>query len=81
MTKAPKHAGNRQRFDGRAISLETGTAVEVNGHVVAYIVPIRLRNGHPDEVVPDAKNDRRCDLIDKKSTTATRSPWKTKSSC
>lgn len=43
-----------------------GTAVEVNGHVVAYIVPKGLTNGHPDEPWTDAKNDRRCDLIDRK---------------
>lgn len=43
-----------------------GTAVEVNGHVVAYFVPTTPKNGHPNEPWTDEKNDRRCDLIDKK---------------
>jgi hypothetical protein len=45
---------------------QAGTAVEVNGNVVAYIVPTSLKNGQQDEPWTDAKNDRRCDLIDKK---------------
>lgn len=44
----------------------TGTAVEVNGHVIAYILPKPKSNGHADEPWTDAKNDRRCGLIDKK---------------
>lgn len=43
-----------------------GTAVELNGDVVAYIVPKSLTNGHSEEPWTDEKNHRRCELIDRK---------------
>ncbi len=42
-----------------------GTALEMDGKVVAYIIP-KYELTKADEPWSDAKNDRRCDLIDKK---------------
>ena len=42
------------------------TALKMNGLVVAYVIPAPAKNGRADDSWSDAKNDRRCDLIDKK---------------
>jgi hypothetical protein len=43
-----------------------GTAVELNGHVVAYILPKPVLPAASDEPWTDAKNARRFELIDRK---------------
>jgi len=42
-----------------------GSVVELNGHAVACVVPVPSENGEAETAWTDAKNDRRCDLIDK----------------
>jgi hypothetical protein len=44
-----------------------GTMLELNGQAVACIVPVTTRNGEKDSDWTDAKNNRRCALIDRKS--------------
>jgi hypothetical protein len=43
-----------------------GSVVELNGRAVACVVPVASMNGEADAEWTDAKNNRRCDLIDKK---------------
>jgi hypothetical protein len=43
-----------------------GSVVELNGQAVACVVPIPSPNGGTDTGWTDAKNNRRCDVIDKK---------------
>jgi hypothetical protein len=42
-----------------------GSVVELNGQAVACVVPMPSSNGGADAEWTDAKNNRRCDLIDK----------------
>jgi hypothetical protein len=52
-----------------SLAIEPGSAVlEVDGCAVACIIPVKAqhRNGSMEEEWTDAKNDRRCDLIDRK---------------
>jgi hypothetical protein len=42
------------------------TVLELNGHAVACIVPLPPGNGNEESAWSDAKNDRRCELIDRK---------------
>jgi hypothetical protein len=42
-----------------------GSLVELNGHAVACLLPVPAENGEADAEWTDAKNERRCDLIDK----------------
>lgn len=42
------------------------TALRINGHVIAFVVPKPATKGRVVEPWTDAKNDRRCDLIDKR---------------
>ncbi len=43
-----------------------GTILESSGRPVVCVVPLPVaQNGHHDEPWTDAKNDRRCDLIDR----------------
>src|SRR5579859_1764693 len=42
-----------------------GSVVELNGQAVACVVPVAAKNGDHEEEWTDAKNERRCDLIDK----------------
>jgi hypothetical protein len=43
-----------------------GSVVELNGQAVACVLPVSPMNGAADAEWTDAKNNRRCDLIDKK---------------
>ncbi len=43
-----------------------GTVVEMGGEPIACIVPVAPPHGNGDAEWTDAKNDRRCDLIDRK---------------
>jgi hypothetical protein len=43
-----------------------GTLLELNGQAVACIVPAAARNGSEDGDWTDARNDRRCELIERK---------------
>jgi hypothetical protein len=44
-----------------------GTVVELNGQALARLLPIAAaENGSSDEEWTDAKNERRCELIDRK---------------
>src|SRR5438105_12788194 len=42
------------------------TTLESNGEAVAYVVPAESRNGSANENWTEAKNSRRCKLIEKK---------------
>jgi hypothetical protein len=42
-----------------------GSVVELNGRAVACVVPVPARNGEAQVEWTDAKNERRCGLIDK----------------
>ena len=43
-----------------------GTMLELDGEPVACVLPVAGRNGASDSEWTDAKNDRRCALIDRK---------------
>jgi hypothetical protein len=43
-----------------------GTMLELNGHAVACVLPVSDGSGATDSAWTDAKNDRRCALIDRK---------------
>jgi hypothetical protein len=43
-----------------------GTVLELNGQAIACIVPVAARNGPEDADWTDAKNNRRCELIERK---------------
>jgi hypothetical protein len=45
-----------------------GSVLEVNGRPVAWVVPASTSAGNGDEAWTDAKNQRRCELIDRKYT-------------
>jgi hypothetical protein len=50
-----------------AVALEpAGSVLESNGHAVAWVLPADGQNGGADEPWTDARNARRCDLIDRK---------------
>src|SRR3954447_24779864 len=50
-----------------AVALDpAGSVLELNGQPVAWVVPISTPPGNGDEVWTEAKNQRRCDLIDRK---------------
>src|SRR5207247_8214484 len=42
------------------------TVLELNGQAVACVVPLPHRNGTEKSAWNDAKNERRCELIDRK---------------
>jgi hypothetical protein len=42
------------------------TVLELNGQAVACVVPLPHRNGNEKSAWNDAKNERRCELIDRK---------------
>jgi hypothetical protein len=43
-----------------------GSVLELNGQAVACVLPMPAKNGEADSEWTDAKNHRRCELIDKK---------------
>ena len=44
-----------------------GALVELNGQALACVVPIvAANNGHADDLWTNARNERRCELIDRK---------------
>src|SRR5947209_10288726 len=43
-----------------------GTVVEMGGEPIACIVPFSAQHGNGDADWTDAKNDRRCELLDRK---------------
>jgi hypothetical protein len=43
-----------------------GSVLELNGRPVAWVVPAALAPTNGDEAWTEAKNQRRCDLIDRK---------------
>jgi hypothetical protein len=44
----------------------SGSVLEIDGQPVAWVVPAAASPSNGDEVWTDAKNHRRCDLIDRK---------------
>src|SRR5438132_3882560 len=42
-----------------------GSVLELTGHAVTCLVPVPSENGELDAEWTDAKNERRCDLLDK----------------
>jgi hypothetical protein len=44
----------------------TGTVLELHGRPVAWVVPVTLAAETSDAVWTEAKNQRRCDLIERK---------------
>jgi len=44
----------------------TGSVLEINGRPVAWVVPAGASPTNGDEAWTNAKNQRRCDLIDRK---------------
>lgn len=55
-----------RRFILSLRSTFSGALLELNGQAVACVVPVGAQNGGMEADWTDAKNDRRCELIDRK---------------
>jgi len=51
-----------------------GSVVELGGHALACVVPLPFKNGEDHLEWTDAKNERRCDLIERKYRGALTAP-------